>query len=113
MSELSARDYEEVLADHRRLVRELDVALYGDGAAKQASLCDLVGAASKDVRGRAGQIDKLIAAARAAAFEEAAEIMEKVDPRYPTYGGYEIDWTGALTDGIEQIRARAAKERQP
>lgn len=35
-------DYEEVLADHRRLVRELDVALNGDGAAKQASLCDLV-----------------------------------------------------------------------
>jgi hypothetical protein len=36
-------DYEEVLADHRRLVRELDVALNGeDGAAKQASLCDIV-----------------------------------------------------------------------
>lgn len=37
-------DYEEVLADHRRLVRELDVALNGeDGAAQQASLCDIVG----------------------------------------------------------------------
>lgn len=36
-------DYEEVLADHRRLVRELDVALHGEaGAAKQASLCDLI-----------------------------------------------------------------------
>lgn len=36
-------DYEEVLADHRRLVRELDVALNGiEGAAKQASLCDIV-----------------------------------------------------------------------
>lgn len=35
-------DYEEVLADHRRLVRELDVALNGDNAAKQASLCDIV-----------------------------------------------------------------------
>ena len=35
--------YEEVLADHRRLVRELDVLLNGqDGAAKQASLCDIV-----------------------------------------------------------------------
>jgi hypothetical protein len=35
--------YEEVLADHRRLVRELDVALNGqEGAAKQASLCDIV-----------------------------------------------------------------------
>lgn len=39
---LTVTDYEEVLADHRRLVRELDVALNGDGAAKQASLCDLV-----------------------------------------------------------------------
>jgi len=39
---LTASDYEEVLADHRRLVRELDVALNGSGAAKQASLCDIV-----------------------------------------------------------------------
>lgn len=39
----TADDYEEVLADHRRLVRELDVLLNGeDGAARQASLCDLV-----------------------------------------------------------------------
>lgn len=35
-------DYEETLVDHRRLVRELDVALNGNGAAKQASLCDIV-----------------------------------------------------------------------
>ncbi|KVT92659.1 hypothetical protein WK60_13795 [Burkholderia ubonensis] len=36
-------DYEEVLADHRRLVRELDVLLNGEeGAALQASLCDIV-----------------------------------------------------------------------
>ncbi len=44
MSEtLTAADYEAVLADHRRLVRELDVALNGEhGAAKQASLCDLI-----------------------------------------------------------------------
>lgn len=40
--ELTVADYEEVLADHRRLVRELDVALNGDGAAKQASLVDIV-----------------------------------------------------------------------
>ncbi|MES2346997.1 MAG: hypothetical protein V4641_05435 [Pseudomonadota bacterium] len=39
----STADYEETLADHRRLVRELDVILHGeDGAAPQASLCDLV-----------------------------------------------------------------------
>ena len=40
---LKAKDYEEVLKDHRRLVRELDEALSGPGrAAKQASLCDLI-----------------------------------------------------------------------
>lgn len=38
----TAADYEEVLADHRRLVRELDVLLNGDNAAEQASLVDIV-----------------------------------------------------------------------
>lgn len=38
----SASDYEEVIADHRRLVAELDLLLNGFGAAPQASLCDLV-----------------------------------------------------------------------
>jgi hypothetical protein len=38
-----ALDYERTLADHGRLVRELDVLLNGEeGAAKQASLCDIV-----------------------------------------------------------------------
>ena len=36
------KDVEETMADKRRLTRELDVALNGDGAAKQASLCDIV-----------------------------------------------------------------------
>lgn len=35
-------DYKEMFEDHKRLVRELDIAVYGDGAAKQASLCDLI-----------------------------------------------------------------------
>ena len=39
---LTTADYEEVLAGHRRLVRALDVLLNGEGAAKQASLADLV-----------------------------------------------------------------------
>jgi hypothetical protein len=40
---LTADDYEEALTDHRRLVKELDVLLNGeDGAARQASLCDIV-----------------------------------------------------------------------
>jgi hypothetical protein len=37
-------DYEAVLADHCALVRRLDVALNGEeNAARQASLCDIVG----------------------------------------------------------------------
>jgi hypothetical protein len=39
---LTIADYEEVLADHRRLVRELDTIINGENAAKQASLCDMV-----------------------------------------------------------------------
>lgn len=35
-------DYEQMQAQHRENVRRLDVALNGDGAAKQASLIDLV-----------------------------------------------------------------------
>ncbi|MFD3263148.1 hypothetical protein [Phenylobacterium ferrooxidans] len=40
---LTVADYEEVLADHRRLVRELDVLLNGEGGAERPSLCDIVG----------------------------------------------------------------------
>jgi hypothetical protein len=39
-------DLGEVLEDKCRLTRELDVALNGAGAAKQASLCDLVSQAT-------------------------------------------------------------------
>lgn len=40
---LTIDDYKESFASHRRLVRELDVLLNGEsGAAKQASLCDIV-----------------------------------------------------------------------
>lgn len=34
--------HEHVMEDHDRLVRELDVLLNGENAAKQASLCDIV-----------------------------------------------------------------------
>lgn len=41
--EKTMEDYQSVIADHDRLVRELDIALNGEhGAAKQASLCDIV-----------------------------------------------------------------------
>lgn len=35
-------DYKEVDTDHKKLVRELDVALNGKDAAPQGSLCDIV-----------------------------------------------------------------------
>ncbi|MDH0906474.1 hypothetical protein N5C65_03355 [Pseudomonas aeruginosa] len=51
----TADDYEEVLADHRRLVREMDVLLNGEAcAAKQAMLCDLVSQVEAGVR-KSGQ----------------------------------------------------------
>lgn len=41
---LTFEDYEEAFRSHRSLVRDIDVIINGeDGAAKQASLCDLVG----------------------------------------------------------------------
>jgi len=48
---LTIADYEEAFADHKRLVRELDVILNGEeGAAKQASLCDIVSQV-RDIKG--------------------------------------------------------------
>lgn len=45
---LTVEDYELTIADHRRLTRELDVAMHGEeGAAPQASLCDLIDPARK------------------------------------------------------------------
>lgn len=43
-SELTIEDYKASFKDHQRLVREIDVIINGEGgAARQASLCDLVG----------------------------------------------------------------------
>ena len=57
-SEQTVRDYEEVLADKRRLAREIDIALHGvDGAAKQTALCDLIEPA-KALRARAEKAER-------------------------------------------------------
>jgi hypothetical protein len=55
-AEPSAAEYEAVLADHRRLVRELDVLLNGDRAAEQASLCDIVSQLKVEIPGVLGAI---------------------------------------------------------
>lgn len=44
--------YKEWAKDVKRLTRQLDVEMHGDGAAKQASLCDLIGSGN-DMRVRA------------------------------------------------------------
>lgn len=50
-------DHKEVFADRDKLVREIDVVLNGEaGAAKQASLCDLVG----DIKKLKSDLDRLI-----------------------------------------------------
>lgn len=41
--EIEVQAYEECMEDHRRLVREIDIMINGtEGAARQASLCDLL-----------------------------------------------------------------------
>jgi len=57
------RDYQVCHEDHKRLVREIDVIMHGeDGAAKQASLCDLVNPIkiiTEQVRNLTARIDAL------------------------------------------------------
>jgi hypothetical protein len=48
--EESIEDYKEVIADHKRLVRELDVIINGENAAPQASLCDIVSQLAKEYK---------------------------------------------------------------
>lgn len=58
------------LCEHRRLVRELDVALCGsEGASKQASLCDLV----EPVRAMRRRLERMELVARLLANEAAMD----------------------------------------
>jgi hypothetical protein len=75
VSALTAKDYEAVLADKRRLTRELDVAMHGEaGAAKQASLCDLIPMAKRMRTERAQLL---------AALAHVLEVSEGQDPGCP------------------------------
>ncbi|HBO4448881.1 TPA: hypothetical protein L4U50_003481 [Pseudomonas aeruginosa] len=83
----TADDYEEVLADHRRLVRELDVLLNGEeGAAKQASLCDLVGQVAAIVRERRAP---LLSPAQAGQVPDAQAVYDAFDSRERMFTSYE------------------------
>jgi len=58
------KDLQEVIDDYRRLTRELDIAMHGEeGAAKQASLCDLIEPA-KRLREKVAALDYLIGISR-------------------------------------------------
>ena len=65
-------DYEEWAADVKRLTRKLDVEMHGDGAAKQASLCDLIGSA-KALRARLEEAEKNCRGLRVAMSEHTWE----------------------------------------
>ena len=43
-------DLEEVMQDHQRLVKELDIIINGENAAEQASLCDIVAQLKKEYK---------------------------------------------------------------
>lgn len=71
--EAGIEDYKEVLADHDRLVREIDLIINGDGAAKQASLIDLV-----------GDIKKLVAAKQPSQEAKPSQVLRWETVKYKT-----------------------------
>jgi chromosome segregation ATPase len=71
-------DYEEALADKRRLVRELDFLLNGDAAAKQASLCDIISQLSKHktpILARVAELEVAAIKTRSVAMANARNIL--------------------------------------
>jgi hypothetical protein len=88
-------ELEECAKDHKRLVREIDVLLNGeDGAAKQASLCDIV-----------AQVTTMRMPERMAELEaDKAELSEALE----TVWGAVTYWQG--DDWVEDL---IAKHKQP
>lgn len=78
-------DYEEALRDKRRLTRELDIALSGaDGAAEQASLCDLIGPA-KELREERDRLKIELNHAYEDGFKKAKEMAIKLADESPLH----------------------------
>lgn len=86
------KDYEDVLADKRRLTRELDVALNGNDAAKQASLCDIV------------------AQVKAAKRESSSDIADRMAIRDKAIEEVAAHYHGAMADFYQE---EAAQESLP
>lgn len=82
-------DYEEMYEDHKRLVRELDRAVFGKEAAKQASLCDLVGPIKKKIEEAVEALRELLADVTSEMYEhqtkdwtsvsEAKEFLKRIE----------------------------------
>lgn len=49
---LTIADYEEVLADKRRLTKELDDAIFGEGGATRPAMCDVLSSVRRECRER-------------------------------------------------------------
>ena len=102
-------DYEAVLADKRRLAREIDVAMHGEeGAAKQASLCDLVEPA-RMMRERIAALEADIAAVRTnrdalARGEAAALQLMAIEKRRAEAAESSLAETRAKVDAMKPFR---------
>jgi len=103
--------YEEAQASSRKLTREIDVALHGeDGAAKQASLCDLVHPAAAlraEAANSAAQRDEAIARAEVA--EERLRAVEAENEAIRVWTGKTVNdlaikWHSAEAE-LARIRA--------
>lgn len=90
--------------DVHRLVRELDVALNGEaGAAKQASLCDVVGQVSREARLRGQPILSSTpdTAARVSADAELRDALDRMDAvADPRLGILSLPYDSATVAGI-------------
>ena len=94
-----AEDLQEVIDDYRRLTRELDIALNGDGAAKQASLCDIV-----------AQVKREKEAPKVTSVQSAKELAVLVHDKF--YFGREDESVEAIEADRTDQRQAGREERQ-
>ena len=92
--------YMEWAQDVKRLTRQLDIEMHGDGAAQQASLCDLIGA-GKDMRDRAEKAE-----ARAAEAEADAERLAEALAFSKRHFGFNAEVLNALAAHTQRVNAK-------
>jgi predicted nuclease with TOPRIM domain len=107
--------HEEVHADKRRLVREIDVLLNGAGAAQQASLCDLVheiGGLRSEIKRltkelETAQMDAAVAGTETGAFWKGHdEAVAGVAGRWRAALEDPIPKSGAMNEPLESLYRR-------